>query len=206
MSKNGYLSSVSFHADKEKKLLLLHHNRSACNRAEQLMNGINPRLTCEYNDVFYVPWSRDSNFDNTDDKAHEQNDFVLLLAIRHVVAVQTKISDFTASVKPSQRKEESSCNIQDESKRDINLNPEANEGVLSTTGSSNLISENKDLPKFPLKRKDIEASTVESSLKRSKRGDPICNKEDVNVKDIGLYYQKSATLTDAELYDLLKNH
>ena len=65
---------------------------------------------------------------------------------------------------------------------------------------------NKGFPKCPTKRKDIEPSTAESSLKRSKRGDPICSIEDVNVKDIGLHYQKSATLTDAERYDLLKNH
>ena len=36
---------------------------------KQLMNGeIYPRLTCEYDDVFHVLWSRDSNFDNTDGK------------------------------------------------------------------------------------------------------------------------------------------
>ena len=94
---------------------------------EQLMNeGINPRLTCEYNDVFDVLWFRDSNFVNTDGKAYEPIHFVPLLAIRHVVAVQTKISDFTASVKPSQTKE-SSRDIQDDSKRDMNLNSEVNE-------------------------------------------------------------------------------
>ena len=120
-----------------------------------------------------------------------------------MTAVQTKISDFTASVKPSQTKE---SNIQDNSKRDMYLNSEVNERVSSTTGSSNLISVNKGFPKCPTKRKDIEPSTAESSLKRSKRGDPICSIEDVNVKDIGLLYQKSATLTDAERYDLLKNH
>ena len=76
----------------------------------------------------------------------------------------------------------------------MNLNPEVNERVSSTTGSSNLISVNKGLPKRPPKRKC------------SKRGDPICSIEDVNIKDIGLHYQKSATLTDAERYDLLKNH
>ena len=65
---------------------------------------------------------------------------------------------------------------------------------------------NKGFPKCPTKRKDIEPSTAESSLKRSKRGDPVCSIEDVNVKDIGRHYQKSATLTDAERYDLLKNH
>ena len=48
---------------------------------EQLMNGeINPRLTCEYDDVFHVLWSRDSNFDNTDGKAYEPNHFVPLFA------------------------------------------------------------------------------------------------------------------------------
>ena len=69
------------------------------------MNGeINPILTCEYNDVFHVLWSRDSNFNNTDGKAYEPNHFVplTLLAMRRVAAVQTKISDFTASVKPGQ--------------------------------------------------------------------------------------------------------
>ena len=122
-----------------------------------------------------------------------------------MTAVQTKISDFTASVKPRQTKE-SSGNIQDDSKRDMYLNSEVNERVSSTIGSSNLISVNKGFPKCPTKRKDIEPSTAESSPKRSKRGDPICSIEDVNVKDIGLHYQKSATLTDAERYDLLKNH
>ena len=51
---------------------------------------------------------------------------------------------------------------------------------------------------MPPKRKDIEPSTAKFSLERSNRGDPICGIEDGNVKDIGLHYQKSETLTDAE--------
>ena len=159
---------------------------------------IEPREPCLLNDrKIHVLWSRDSNFDSRPGVRYHPNHFVPLFVVSGEAVRSEKLDPQTES--RGQLKITSLL-------KNKNISTTLDRKPASTTWcipANNSVSKPAS-KSSSVKRKAVFDDSAQSKKRKTHARGPVCNQDDVDNYDIGLFCESSDQLTEDQLYDFIK--
>ena len=180
-------------------------------RSEKLLNcEIIPRGNIKRNEIFHFLWSRASNFDNRPGVPFSPNHFVPMFL------VSEKHCGSSMEMEPKDKKlkllqPKITSMFQNSLIGRVSSAPTP---ICSSSPTSTFSAFNQTVvssPTPPLTSVDKKACVrkpyrcVKKTKPKMIQKKPILTTSEVNKYDIGLYYDRTDTLTDREVYDLIDN-
>ena len=178
---------------------------------KKLLNcEIIPRGSIKRNEIFHFLWSRAGNFDNRPGVIFSRNHFVpmFLVSEKHCGS-STEMEPKDKKLKLSQPKITSMFQNSPIGRVSSAPTPTCSSSPASTFSVFNQTVVSSPTPPPTSVDKKACVRKPDRCVKKTKpktiQKKPILTTSEVNKYDIGLYYDRTDTLTDREVYDLINN-